>query len=124
MLQNIKKEYRHIIVGGLIVLIVLVGLTAKVAYYLGERHVSELVLHTATIPDGKLDSYSPDYSKTIDRLRYENNRLSNDYDSACYRYQELYAAYDALYAQFGTSSGQEKIVRPDSARSNPESCYR
>lgn len=93
---------------------------------MGERHISELVLHTATIPDGKLDqSYSPpDYSETIERLQYENNRLSNDYDSACFRYQELYAAYDALYAQFGASSGQEKIVRPDSARGNPESCYR
>lgn len=121
---KINKRHGLFVLAGLVLLFALLGATARVSYYLGERHVSELVLHTATIPDGKLDYTPPNYDKAIEQLRSDLNRLSNDYDSACYRYQELYSAYDGLYAQFGTESGQQKIVRPDSARDNEQSCYR
>jgi len=124
MLKMIKKHFVAILAGSLL-LVALFALTAAISYRLGERHISELVLHSATIPDGKQTaSPPPNSSETIDNLRKELNRLSNDYDSACYNYQALYDAYDALYAQAGASSGQEKIVRPDSARGNQVSCYR
>jgi len=123
MLKIVKKHGRFIFIG-FVLLVALLGLTAKVAYYLGERHISERILHSSPITDAKLDSPPPNYDETIQQLRSEANRLSNDYDSACYRYQELYTAYEALYAQFGANSGQEKIVLPDGARGNEESCYR
>ena len=52
------------------------------------------------------------------------NRLTNDYDSACYNYQDLYAAYDMLYDKVGAHSGLERKARIDGARGNEESCYR
>jgi len=122
MLKTVSK--RNLCIVGLVLLLILLGITAKVSYYLGERHISELVLHSSNIPDGKPDSTPPNYKETVRQLQSDLNRLSNDYDSTCYRYQELYTAYDALYTQFGPSSGHEKIVRPDSARGNEESCYR
>jgi hypothetical protein len=124
MLKMIKKHFAALLAGSLL-LVVLFALTAAISYRLGERHISELVLHSSTVPDGKITATPPpNYDETIANLREERDRLSNDYDSACYNYQALYDAYDALYAKAGASSGQEKIVRPDSARGNEVSCYR
>lgn len=113
------------ICAGLVALIALLAITAKVSYYLGERHISELILHS-DVPDGNQATYSQpaDYEETIENLRAERNRLSNDYDAACYNYQALYEAYEALYAEAGADAGQAKVVRPDGARGNEESCYR
>lgn len=124
MLKITKKRLVPLLVG-LILLVGLLTVTAKVSYYLGERHISELILHS-DVPDGKqMQSPPVDYYETIDNLRAERDRLSNDYDSACYNYQALYDAYDELYAQAGVAAADhEKIVRPDSARGNAESCYR
>lgn len=121
MLKITKKHFVPLI-AGLILLVILIAVTAKVSYYLGERHISELILHS-DIPDEKHASVPPvNYDKTIEKLQAERNRLSNDYDAACANYQNLYDAYDKLYDKVG--AGHEKIVRPDSARGNPESCYR
>ena len=123
MLKMIKKHLIALLAGS-ILLVGLFVITAAVSYRLGERHISELILHS-DVPDGDLTPTPPtDYSKTISNLQNDLNRLSNDYDSACYNYQALYDAYDALYAKAGASSGQEKIIRPDSARGNEVSCYR
>lgn len=121
-MPKIAKKYIGPLAVGLFLLAVLFVATWSLAYRLGERHISELILHS-DVPDGKIDT-PPDYSKTIGQLRADLNRLSSDYDAACYNYQTLYDAYDALYAQAGPSSGHEKVVRPDSARGNQQSCYR
>src|SRR5512133_2158526 len=123
MLKTIKK-HSLLIPAISILLVVLLSLTIKVSYYLGERHVTDLVLHSSTIPDGKLDYPPPNYNESIKQLQSKLNQISNDYDSVCYRYQELYSAYDVIYTQFGAASGQAKVVRPDSASGNEESCYR
>ncbi len=123
---KITKKHSLLVILGLILLVSLLVVTAKVSYYLGERHISELVLHS-DVPDGDEATYVPPvgYSQTVENLRAERDRLSNDYDSACYNYQTLYDAYDKLYAEVGASAaGHEEIVRPDSARGNQESCYR
>jgi hypothetical protein len=125
MLKIAKKNILPLVLGFVLLFALLVG-TAKVSYYLGERHISELVLHS-DVPDGDEATYTsppPDYDKTVRNLRAERDRLSNDYDAACYNYQALYDAYDKLYAVAGASAGHEEIVRPDSARGNQESCYR
>lgn len=102
--------------------LVLLLVTATIAYEFGERRTAELILHSAYPP--KPQGAPVTMGDNDAQLRDQLNRLTNDYDSACYRYQELYAAYDLLYAQAGASSGQEKVVRPDGARGNETSCYR
>lgn len=119
---KIAKRHAVLLSAGLILLVALLVVTAKVSYYLGERHISELVLHS-DVPSGK-QKVPVNYSETVDSLRAERDRLSNDYDSACYNYQILYDAYSKLYAKAGAGAGHEKIARPDSARGNQESCYR
>jgi hypothetical protein len=121
MLKFAKKYIVPIAIGS-ILLFVLLSCTAKVAFYLGERHVTDLVLHTDKIPDGKVNYQPPDYGKSLDQLRSERDRISNDYDAACYNYQILYDAYDELYREAG--DGHKKIGRPDNARGNEVSCYR
>jgi hypothetical protein len=114
------------IIASIVAVLVLMALTATVAYGLGERHVRELILHgngTGAVTNSSSDN-AAQLQGTIDSQRSQLNRLTNDYESACYRYQELYAAYDKLYAQAGASSGQAKIARPDGARGNEVSCYR
>jgi hypothetical protein len=124
MLKTNKKHTVYLIAALILFIIALLTVAAKVSYYLGERHISELILHS-DVPDREQEYAPPvNYSKTIDKLRAERDRLSNDYDSACYNYQALYDAYAELYAEAGASAGHEKIVRPDSARGNQESCYR
>lgn len=121
MLKIARKHFVPLL-AGLVLLVALLAITAKVSYYLGERHVSELILHS-DVPDGAPASALPaNYSETIEKLQAERERLASDYDSACHNYQTLYDAYDELYAKAGAS--HEKITRPDSARGNPESCYR
>jgi hypothetical protein len=105
-----------------IVALLLLVLTAVIAYEFGERRTAELILHSAYSPKSQPAPVTTGDNEKL--LRDQLNRLTNDYDSACYRYQELYAAYDLLYAQAGASSGQEKVVRPDGARGNEVSCYR
>jgi hypothetical protein len=125
MLKITKNTRKHslLLLAGFILLAALLGITAKVSYYLGERHISELVLHS-DVPDGNYVPAPPvNYVEVIDNLRSERDRLSNDYDSACYNYQTLYDAYDELYAKSGADP-REQIVRPDSARGNAVSCYR
>jgi hypothetical protein len=120
---KVAKKRSVLLLAGLILAVVLLGITAKVSYYLGERHISELILHS-DIPNGEQAPVPANYSETIEKLRAERDRLSNDYDSACYNYQTLYDAYDELYAKADASASYEKIVRPDSARGNQDSCYR
>jgi hypothetical protein len=121
---KITKKHALPLLAGLLLLVALLAITAKVSYYLGERHISELILHS-DVPDRKQASVPPaNYAKAIENLRAERDRLSNEYDSACYNYQVLYDAYDELYAKAGASADHEKIVRPDSARGNEVSCYR
>lgn len=52
------------------------------------------------------------------------NRLTSDYDTACYNYQVLYDAYDQLYQKAGAALGMAYISRPDGAKGNENSCYR
>jgi hypothetical protein len=105
-------------------MLILLTLTAVIAYDLGERRTAEILLHSEYPAKQHYTHTTSNNYDTERSLRDQLNRLTNDYESACYRYQELYAAYDALYAQAGANSGQTKIVRPDSARGNAESCYR
>ena len=123
-MKKIAKNYIGPLVVALVLLAALLTTTAKIAYWMGERHISELILHS-DVPDGEY-TYTPppNAHETIEQLRAQLNRLSNDYTSACHNYQALYDAYEVLYAQAGSSSGHEQIVRPDSARGNQESCYR
>lgn len=62
------------------------------------------------------------YAKSLEAVNNERNRVLNDYEAACFEYQELYAAYDLLYSQRG--AGFERYLSPDAARGNEESCYR
>lgn len=126
MSVKIAKKYTVPIVVGMVLLAIFFIATAKISYWLGERHISELILHS-DVPDGtdnRTYQPPPNYYESIDNLRRELNRLSNDYDSACNSYQVLYQAYDALYAQAGPASGKEKIIPPGSARGSQSSCYR
>jgi DNA-binding PadR family transcriptional regulator len=68
-----------------------------------------------------LDTFA---NKTIEQLETERNRIANDYDAACYNYQLLYDAYDALYVKTGAEAGHEKISRPGGARGYQDLCYR
>jgi hypothetical protein len=107
-----------------VVALTLLGITARVAYEFGERRTAERILHSNLPADDVDGPTAASYDKSIATLRDQLNRLTNDYESACYNYQTLYAAYDELYAKAGASSGQQKIALPDGARGNEESCYR
>lgn len=64
------------------------------------------------------------YAKSLGELQDKLSRITNDYESACYNYQTLYAAYDELYSKVGAGSGIQQLARVDNARGNEESCYR
>jgi len=64
------------------------------------------------------------YSSSIDTMRSELNKTTNDYESACYNYQALYTAYDTLYKKAGVGSGLQQLARVDGAKGNEDSCYR
>lgn len=59
ILKNMSKTIW--IIACVIVLLVVFGMTARVSYWLGQRHISELVLHSGVL-DGKVDSPPPDTS--------------------------------------------------------------
>ncbi|HEU5186937.1 MAG TPA: hypothetical protein VFT87_00375 [Candidatus Saccharimonadales bacterium] len=122
MLKFTKKTGTSMLLGG--TALVLLILTSVISYKLGERHISELILHSNPPSNNQGDSAPATNDRTLETLRAELTQLANKYESACYNYQELYTAYEALYAEIGANSGHKKIVRPDSARGNAESCYR
>jgi hypothetical protein len=72
----------------------------------------------------KLLSQANEFDRQLSDGRVASSRVQSDYDTACYNYQTLYAAYDKLYKQAGAGSGQTYISRPDGAKGNETSCYR
>lgn len=100
---------------------IIIALTAWLSYAWGVYNTRELILHSSA--PAKAYTPPPD-DKSIETLRDQLDRVTNDYSAACSNYQTLYAAYDALYTKAGASSGQEKVVRPGSARGNDIPCYR
>lgn len=87
---------------------------AGAAYYIGAQQYK---------PKGQVIDTKTHFDER-DAATKKFDRLTNDYDSACYNYQDLYAAYDALYDKVGANSGLERKARIDGARGNEESCYR
>ncbi len=64
------------------------------------------------------------FAKEKSQEQLEMSRMSSNYDTACYNYQTLYAAYSELYKKVGTGPGLAMIPLPDGARGNENSCYR
>jgi hypothetical protein len=95
-------------------LIILIVLAIGAAYMLGGQQGE----------NGNHIEREHDYEQGLSSLRAERDKVFSDYESACFRYQELYAAYDELYTKVGTASGLQKVARPDGARGNEDSCYR
>jgi hypothetical protein len=116
------QKHIRVAIGVAIVLVLI--LTATISYRLGEKRMAEVILHSDIPSVNKESSASSvdEAERASSRDRF--NRLANDYESACYNYQALYAAYDALYKEAGANSGHEKLALPDGARGNEESCYR
>jgi predicted component of type VI protein secretion system len=99
----------------------LLVVTACGSYYAGKQEAQSKPPEVLTIRSQSTDTYNADL---VDAKQAELNKLTNDYESACYNYQALYEAYDGLYQKYGADSGIARIVRPDSARGNEVSCYR
>ena len=115
-MKNTKLIITLSIVSAVLVLII----TATVAFYFGAQRQASMV-------EALENQLVIEKSRAIDNQKLtqtELNKTLNDYDSACFAYQELYAAYDTLYKKTGASSGLEKLALRDGARGNEESCYR
>ena len=92
-------------------------MTAAVSYQLGNNRAVD---RTQANTERNNDIHAEYRSQTQTEL----SRIQSDYDTACYNYQVLYDAYDKLYAKAGADSGAQKVMRPDGARGNENSCYR
>ena len=108
-MHKIFSQQKHILLFLPIFLIV-----AAAAYYIGTQQYK---------PKGQVIDAKTHFDER-DAATKKFDRLTNDYDSACYNYQDLYAAYDTLYDKVGANSGLERKARIDGARGNEESCYR
>jgi len=72
----------------------------------------------------KLLAQANNFDQQLSDSRLASSRVQSDYDTACYNYQTLYAAYDQLYKKAGVGSGLTFVSRPDGAKGNENSCYR
>ena len=98
--------------------------TALVAFTLGKHaRYADVGRPLSAEQQASFDSQQASYAKGLETLRSERDRIANDFDAACYEYQKLYAAYDALYAQSGHASGVPKLGIPGSARGSQSECY-
>ncbi|HYG83280.1 MAG TPA: hypothetical protein VD907_00180 [Verrucomicrobiae bacterium] len=116
--MNFKN--RSALILTIVIAVLLIVGSAGLGFFVGQQHQAwrvELLEKERIIQDDR-------NATALEQKDKELNRTLNDYDSACFEFQELYAAYEKLYAKAGASSGEPRYSAPDGARGNEESCYR
>jgi hypothetical protein len=102
------------LVASVVVMVALVGFVAsQVGYKAGVKS-----------QQNKLLSQANEFDRQLSDSRLASSHMQSDYDTACYNYQTLYAAYDQLYKKAGVGTGLPFVSLPDGAKGNETSCYR